>query len=110
MSWLMLSTIHLPLLSFGTQINDDTLTLRVKCYNGISVRPLGAVARMGSAPSFLVIAPRNANKHFWRCCQGLTIPSDFAKKCQQAFLAPLPGTASEQRYCADVNLDLVLRV
>ena len=29
---------------------------------------LGAVARMGSAPSFLVIALRIANRHFWRCC------------------------------------------
>jgi len=38
MSWLMLSTIPLLMPSFGTQINDDTLTLRVKCYNGISVR------------------------------------------------------------------------
>ena len=45
--------------------------------------PLGAVARMGSAPSFLVIALRTANRHFWRCRQGLTIPSDCAKKCQQ---------------------------
>ena len=74
MSWLMLSTILLPLLSIGTQINNDTLTLWVKCYNGISVHfadpsvivliiprewhPLGAVARIGSAPSFLVIALR----------------------------------------------------
>ena len=62
--------------TFGTQINDDSLTLRVKCYNGISVRlpyhesgtPLGVVARMGSAPSFIVIALRTANRHFWRCC------------------------------------------
>ena len=38
------------------------------------------------------------------------VPSDCAKKCQQAFLAPLPGTACEQRYCADINLDLVLRI
>ena len=30
--------------------------------------PLGAVARMGSAPPFLVIALRTANRHFWRCC------------------------------------------
>ena len=26
---------------------------------------------------------RNANKHFWRRCRGLTTPSDDAKKCQQ---------------------------
>ena len=30
--------------------------------------PLGAVARMGSAPSFLVIALRTANRNFWHCC------------------------------------------
>ena len=30
--------------------------------------PLGVVARMGSAPSFLVIALRTANRHFWHCC------------------------------------------
>jgi hypothetical protein len=46
--------------------------------------PLGAVARMGLAPSFLVIALRTANRHFWRRCRGLTIPSDCAKKCQHA--------------------------
>src|SRR4029078_1582770 len=45
--------------------------------------PLGAVARMGSAPSFLVIALRTANRHLWHRCRGLTIPSDCAKKCQQ---------------------------
>ena len=28
-----------------------------------------------------------------RRCQELTTPSDDAKKCQQAFLAPLPGMA-----------------
>src|SRR6185437_3217218 len=72
--------------------------------------PLGVVARMGSAPSFLVIALRTANRHFWCRCWELTIPSDCAKKCQQAFLAPLLGTACEQRYCDDINLDLVLRI
>ena len=45
--------------------------------------PLGVVARMGSAPSFLLIALRTANRHFWCCCWELTIPSDCAKKCQQ---------------------------
>ena len=85
---LFICTIPLPLPSFGTQINDDTLTLRVKCSNGISVRllgwvrrphfyndrsvivliiprewhPLGAVARICSVPSFLVIVLRTANK------------------------------------------------
>ena len=32
--------------------------------------PLGAVARIGSAPSFLVIALRTANRQFWGCYQG----------------------------------------
>jgi hypothetical protein len=48
--------------------------------------PLGAVARMGSVPSFLVIALRTANWHFWHRFLGLTIPSDCAEKCQQILI------------------------
>jgi len=33
---------------------------------------------------------RNTNKHFWRSCWGYK-PSSYAKKRQQAFLAPLLG-------------------
>ena len=32
--------------------------------------PLGAVVRMGLAPSFLVIALRTTNRQFWGCYQG----------------------------------------
>ena len=33
------------------------------------------------------------HQHFWRRCQEVTPPSGDAKKCQQAFLALLPGMA-----------------
>ena len=67
-------------------INNDTLTLRVKCYNNICaladpicnridyitrVASLGAVARDGL---------------------NTPIPSDYAKENQHVFLAPLQGT------------------
>ena len=64
-------------------------SLIIKTYRTVPAF-LGDVA--GNYP-FLVIALRNVNKHFWRCCRGLTPPSGDAKKCQQTFLAPLLGMA-----------------
>ena len=67
--------------------------------------PLGAVARMGSAPSFLVIALRIANRHFWCRCWELTIPSDCAKKCQQ--LSRTLSSSSEVSFIPTVDYLLV---
>ena len=55
--------------------------------------PLGAVARMGSVPSFLVIALRTANRKFLRPLPRSSQTRYRLKKCQQAFLVPLPGMA-----------------
>ena len=61
--------------------------------------PLGAVARMGSVPSFLVIALRTANRHFWCRCWELTTPRDCAKKCQQA--PPLKASIGTAPHAAE---------
>ena len=81
-------------------INNDTHTLWVKCYNGISVRlripsvivwtiprewqSLVQLLGMGLTPPFLVITLRKVNTHFWRLCWGLTPPCGDVKKCQQS--------------------------
>ena len=75
-------------------IDNDTLTLRVKCYNGVSkhLRILSVIVKlyhesgcflvpslgMGLTHPFLVIVLRNVNKQ--RCCQRYKPGSD-AKKC-----------------------------
>ena len=53
---------------------------------------------------------RKVNAHFWCSYRELTPPGGYVKKCQQAFLAPLPGMACEQSYCADINLGFVLKI
>ena len=79
-------------------INNDTLTLQVKCYNGISVRLripsiiVYAIPRewkflvqllgMGLTPPFLVITPRKVNTRIWCRYRELTPPSGDVKKCQ----------------------------
>ena len=82
-------------------INNDTLTLQVKCYNGISVRlrilsiivqtipqewqSLVQLLGMGLTPSFLVIAIRIVNTHFWHHYWELTPPGGNVKKCQYLY-------------------------
>ena len=52
-----------------------------------------AMHRCYGPNSFIVIMLWNAHRDFWRRCWELTPPNSDVKKCQQAFLAPLPGMA-----------------
>jgi hypothetical protein len=67
--------------------NDTQMLIRMKCYNSISVcLCFYSVNIKTYQHAFLALLLRTNN------------PSDDVKKCQQAFLEPLPGMALVKRF------------